>query len=96
MLRIFSYLPNPRVWKSLIAAEYCGVKIEVVGAKPTELGQWLWDYEARPMEEHERSPDSSHARASRRGFSGTIYKTILNGFDKGGLRGNAFINVNNL
>jgi glutathione S-transferase len=75
MLRIFSYLPNPRVWKSLIAAEYCGVEIEVVGAKPAELGRWLWDFDARPMEEHERNPHSPHARLSRRGFSGTIYKT---------------------
>ena len=30
-LKIFSYLPNPRVWKSLIAGKICGVEIEVVG-----------------------------------------------------------------
>ena len=29
-IRIFSYLPNPRVWKALIAAELCGVEVEVV------------------------------------------------------------------
>jgi hypothetical protein len=23
-LRIFSYLPNPRVWKATIAARFCG------------------------------------------------------------------------
>ena len=28
-LRIFSYLPNPRVWKATIAARLCGVEIEV-------------------------------------------------------------------
>ena len=26
-MRIFSYLPNPRVWKALIAAELCGVEV---------------------------------------------------------------------
>ena len=30
MLRIFSYLPNPRVWKSLIAADLAGVPLQVV------------------------------------------------------------------
>ena len=28
-LRIFSYLPNPRVWKATIAARFCGVDVEV-------------------------------------------------------------------
>ena len=75
VLRIFSYLPNPRVWKSLITADLCGVEIEVVGAKPPELGTWLWDYEARPLAEEERTDDSPHARKGRRGFSGTLWKT---------------------
>lgn len=75
MLRIFSYLPNPRVWKSLIAADLCGVEVEVVGAKPAALGTWLWDYDARPLADEERTEDSPHARIGRRGFSGTIYKT---------------------
>ena len=35
-LRIFSYLPNPRIWKATIAARLCGVEIEVRGAPPTE------------------------------------------------------------
>ena len=75
VLRIFSYLPNPRVWKALIAAEYLGVEVEVIGAKPPELGTWLWDYDARPLKESERNDDNPHARISRRGFSGTLYKT---------------------
>jgi len=75
VLRIFSYLPNPRVWKSLIAAEFCGVKVEVVGDKPAELANWLWDYDARPLAEAERTESSPHARQGRRGFSGTLYKT---------------------
>lgn len=31
--RIYSYLPNPRVWKSPIAAEICGMNFEVRGDK---------------------------------------------------------------
>ena len=75
VLRIFSYLPNPRVWKSLIAADLCGVDVEVVGDKPRNLGAWLWDYDARPLPDDERTDDSPHARTGRRGFSGTLWKT---------------------
>jgi maltose-binding protein MalE len=28
-LRIFSYLPNPRIWKETIAARLCGIEVEV-------------------------------------------------------------------
>ena len=74
-LRIFSYLPNPRVWKALIVSELNDARVEVVGAKPAELAGWLWDYDARPLSEAERVESSPHARTSRRGFSGTLYKT---------------------
>lgn len=74
-IRIFSYLPNPRVWKSLIAAELCHVDVEVVGDKPAALGSWLWDFNARELSEDERTDDSPYARKSRRGFSGTLFKT---------------------
>ena len=74
-LRIFSYLPNPRVWKSLIAADLLGAHVDTVGAKPAELAHWLWDFDARPLAETERSEDSPYARTSQRGFSGTLYKT---------------------
>ena len=46
-LKIFSYLPNPRVWKAVIAGNICGVKVEVIGDKPKELGKWLWDTSQR-------------------------------------------------
>lgn len=75
VLRIFSYLPNPRVWKAQIVAELCGVEVELVGDNPGELMKWLWDFDARPMAEEERSDASPHARISQRGFSGTLYKT---------------------
>ena len=74
-LKIFSYLPNPRVWKSLIAAEYAGVDVQVVGDKPPALANWLWDFDARELAESERTEDSPYARVSKRGFSGTLFKT---------------------
>lgn len=74
-LRIFSYLPNPRVWKALIAAEICGVDVEVVGDKPDGLANWLWDFEACELPAQERTEQSPYARVSRRGFQGTLYKT---------------------
>ena len=46
-LRIFSYLPNPRIWKATIAARLCGVDVEVRGGSPKELASWLWDFDAR-------------------------------------------------
>ena len=75
VLRIFSYLPNPRVWKALIAADYLGVTVEVIGDKPKNLGNWLWDFDARELQAEEKTSDSPHARVSRRGFSGALYKT---------------------
>ncbi len=73
-LRIFSYLPNPRIWKATIAARLCGVEIEVRGAKPAELKDWLWDFDARPLSETDRS--RTQPRAGRVGFKGgTLRKT---------------------
>ena len=75
VLKVFSYLPNPRVWKSIIAGRFCGIEVEVVGDKPGELGTWLWDFEPRPLSEEERTKDSPYARVGRRGFSGMLFKT---------------------
>ena len=74
-LKIFSYLPNPRVWKAQIAGDLCGVRIDVVGDKPTRLADWLWDVDARELTDADRVAGNPNARASRRGFSGTLYKT---------------------
>mgnify|MGYP001224949424 FL=1 len=75
VLKIFSYLPNPRVWKALIAADLLNLQIEVVGDKPSNLDKWLWDHQARVLEDHERHSDNPAARESRRGFSQTLFKT---------------------
>ena len=75
VLKIFSYLPNPRVWKAVIAGNFCGVKVEGIGDKPRELGKWIWDINPRELEEEEMTPDSPHVRLGKRGFSGALYKT---------------------
>src|SRR6201997_5004261 len=69
-LRIFSSLPNPRVWKATIAARFCGVDVEVRGASGKELRDWLWDYDARPLAQGERESLSSFARTGRVGLTG--------------------------
>lgn len=74
-LRIFSYLPNPRIWKATIAARLCGIEVEVRGASPKELASWLWDFDARPLSSSElvTSPD---VQVGKVGFQGThLHKT---------------------
>jgi glutathione S-transferase len=75
-LRIFSYLPNPRVWKAVIAARFNGVELEIRGASAKELRNWLWDYDAHPLAEHEYAAYSSLERAGRVGLAGVkLFKT---------------------
>jgi glutathione S-transferase len=74
-LRIFSYLPNPRIWKATVAARLCGVDVEVRGSSPQELQSWLWDFDARPLasDEHATSAD---VRVGKVGFQGaSLHKT---------------------
>jgi len=75
-LRIFSYLPNPRIWKATIAARLCGIEVEVRGAPPRELAQWLWDFDARPIAEVPLDVLTAAERTGRIGFSDRkLYKT---------------------
>ena len=74
-LRIFSYLPNPRIWKATIAGRLCGVEVEVRGASPKELGSWLWDFDAHPLSEAERAA-SGDIQVGKVGFKGSmLHKT---------------------
>jgi glutathione S-transferase len=73
VLRILSYLPNPRLAKATIAARLCGVAVEVRGAAPRELAGWLWDFDARPLAAGE-SPAGT-ARTAHTGFGGSLHKT---------------------
>jgi glutathione S-transferase len=75
-LRIFSYLPNPRIWKATITARLCSVEVEVRGASPRELSQWLWDFDARPIADLPREMLASTERTGRIGFADRrLYKT---------------------
>ncbi|MCE2922570.1 MAG: glutathione S-transferase [Roseomonas sp.] len=72
-LRIFSYLPNPRVAKATIAGRLCDVAVELRGSPPAELKSWLWDFNARPLTWDD---PQGGAQASQRGFGGgTLHKT---------------------
>lgn len=74
-LRIFSYLPNPRIWKATIAARLNSVDIEVRGAAPKELQTWLWDFDARPLTPEDAS-EAAEAQTGRTGFKGVqLHKT---------------------
>jgi elongation factor 1-gamma len=68
-LRIFSYLPNPRIWKATIAARLCGIEIEVRGASPKELQSWLWDFDARPLSSADEAA-AGDVRVGQTGFKG--------------------------
>jgi glutathione S-transferase len=72
-LRIFSYLPNPRIWKATIAARLAGVEVEVRGSAPKELQSRLWDFDARPLLESEQV--GFEEVRGQVGFKGTLHKT---------------------
>jgi elongation factor 1-gamma len=72
-LRIFSYLPNPRIWKATIAARLTGVDVEIRGTSPKELATWLWDFDARPLLESEKN--ISREVRGRVGFKGSLHKS---------------------
>lgn len=74
VLRLFSYLPNPRLAKATIAARLCGLDLETRGAKPPELANWLWDFEARPLAPGEADASDTE-RQARTGFQGKLHKT---------------------
>ena len=76
-IRIFSYLPNPRVWKSLITAKFGNVKLKVIGDKPMSLTNWLWDFDAQELTSLDSEEMKSFKRKSKRGFKGNLYKTDM-------------------
>src|SRR5271169_6667305 len=73
-LRIFSYLPNPRIWKATIAARLCGVEVEVRGSSPKELQSWLWDFDAHRLADAELAT-SAGTKTGKVGFTGNLHKT---------------------
>ena len=73
-IRIFSYLPNPRIWKATIAARILGVNVEVRGVSGGQLSKWLWDFDARELTEADKE-NLALRRQGRTGFRGELYKT---------------------
>ena len=59
----------------MITAKLGGLDLEVVGDKPNNMPNWLWDFEARPISEDDKVNLKSYERISKRGFKGSLYKT---------------------
>ena len=75
-LRIFSYLPNPRIWKATITGRLCGVDVEVRGAPAPALADWFWDFEAQSKALVDPATLAAAERIGRVGFKGDkLYKS---------------------
>ena len=74
-LKIFSYLPNPRVWKAEIAAKIAGIPVEIIGDKPSEIPNWLWDIKPKKLTDADKKKLKQFVRIGKRGFSSALYKT---------------------
>jgi len=74
-LKIFSYLPNPRVWKAEIAAKIAGIPVEIIGDKPAEIPNWLWDTKPKKLSDEDKKKLKKFERIGKRGFSSALYKT---------------------
>ena len=72
-IRIFTYLPNPRIWKSLIAADLTNIRLDLRADKPKNLSSWICDFDARPLEKI--SDKDKFLVKGTKGFSNTIIKT---------------------
>jgi glutathione S-transferase len=72
-LRIFSYLPNARIWKATIVARLAGVDLDLRGASFKELSSWLWDFDARLLAADDKT-EASEVRGHT-GFQGKLRKT---------------------
>ena len=75
VLRIFSYLPNPRWMKATIAARLCNLKSEMRGGRSSELKNWLWDFNAHLLSDADRDHPDVIVRAAHTGFKSNLYKT---------------------
>ena len=63
------------MWKSIITAKIGGMDLEVVGDKPNNMPNWLWDFDAKPISEEDKQELKSFEIKSKRGFRGSLYKT---------------------
>ena len=63
------------MWKSIITAKIGGIDLEVVGDKPNNMPNWLWDFDAKPISGEDKQELKSFEIKSKRGFKGSLYKT---------------------
>ena len=63
------------MWKSIITAKIGGIDLEVVGDKPNNMPNWLWDFDAKPISEEDKEKLKSFEIKRKRGFKGSLYKT---------------------
>ncbi len=75
-IRIFSYLPNPRVWKATITARILGIKLDLRGSTPRDLKNWLWDFDAKLLTKEEKKLYLNVKIQGKTGFSEALYKTM--------------------
>ncbi len=74
-VRIFTYSPNPRIWKALIAADILKINIEVRSDSPNSLKDWLWDFNAKPLSEPDKISFRKSKISAQKGFKGNLIKT---------------------
>ena len=74
-LRMFSYLPNPRLMKATIAARLCEIEVDIRGDKADNLSDWLWDFDARPLVNSDYERTDVVAKSAHTGFGKKLYKT---------------------
>ncbi len=75
LVRIFSYLPSPRIWKPVITSRLLDINIEILGTRPEEISNWLWDYKARKLSSKDIKKYSDYKILGKKGFSTKIHKT---------------------
>ena len=74
-IRIFSYLPNPRIWKTTITSRLSGVNLDIIGTSPESIKDWLWDFNARKLTKKDIAEFHNNTTQGKMGFTVRLYKT---------------------
>ncbi len=74
-IKIFSYFPNPRIWKTTITARLSDVNLSIKGTEPENIKNWLWDFNARELTETDKKEFKNKTSSVGTGFSTKLHKT---------------------
>ena len=74
-IKIFSYFPNPRIWKTTITARLSDVSLSIKGTEPENIKNWLWDFNARELTETDKKEFKNKTSSVGTGFSTKLHKT---------------------